>query len=130
MKILLGAAKGAALGILYTLVATPPFVLVFFHGQGSLLYTLLMMVAGCAVPAGAMVGIAVIVTGAYQRGEAWRAQLGMLVLYALTGIVFFSHLHEGLEAAVTFAPVFVPVAMLATWAAVLWIRRGSRLSAS
>lgn len=126
MNVLLGAVKGAVLGILYALIATPPFGLVFFHGIGGL-YELLPLVALCSVPAGALVGIAIVATGAYDRGEAWRAQLAMLVLYTFTGIVFFHELHEGLQAAVVFAPVFVPVAMLATWLAILWIRRSGRL---
>ncbi|MDY7229363.1 hypothetical protein [Hyalangium rubrum] len=124
MNILVGAGKGASLGILYAVVATPPFALVYFKGWMS---ELLQLVALCAVPAGALVGISVIVTGAYQRGGAWRAQLGMLGVYALTGIVFFHGLHEGLGAAVMFAPVFLPLAMLATWVAVLWIRKSGRL---
>ncbi len=126
MGIGLGAVKGMLLGILYTLVATPPFALVYF-GKGRWVWELFPLVAACAVPAGALVGAAVVFTRSYRRGEVWRAQLAMLLIYALTGIAFVSmggkvRILHGLELAVGFAPVFVPLGLLATWAAVRWIR--------
>lgn len=129
MGVLLGAVKGAVLGVLYALVAAPPFGMVFFHSRWASLYDLLPLVALCSVPAGAVVGLTVIATRAYRRGSAWRAQLAMLAIYALTGIVFFHELKQGLDLALMFAPVFIPVALLATWLAVLWIRRGYRHAA-
>lgn len=129
MGIGLGAAKGAALGILYAVIATPPFTLfVFSLRRWGFVYEMFPMVALCSVPAGALVGAMVVLTRSYRRGAAWRAQLAMLVIYPLTGIVFFSsrgnvQMREGLEAAVAFSPVFVPLGLLATWAAVRWIRR-------
>lgn len=128
MGFLLGAVKGAVLGVLYALIAAPPFGMVFFHSRFSL-YDLLPLVALCSVPAGALVGLAAVATRAYRRGAAWRAQLAMLAIYALTGIVFFHELQRGLDLALTFAPVFLPVALGTTWLAVLWIRRGHRVAA-
>lgn len=125
MGILMGAVKGAALGILYALVASPPFGVWYFRESWSSPYGMLPLVALCSVPAGAGVGALVVLTGAYRRGAAWRAQLAMLAIYALTGIVFFHGVGQGLDAAVHLAPVFVPVAILTTWLAVLWIRRGA-----
>ena len=129
MGIGLGAAKGAALGVLYAVIASPPFALfVFGLRRWGFVFELFPLVAMCSVPAGALVGALVVLTRAYRRGAAWRAQLAMLFVYPLTGIVFYSHqgnvqLQEGLRAAVAFAPVFVPLGLLATWAAVRWIRR-------
>lgn len=125
MGFLLGAVKGVALGVLYALIATPPFAVVFFHGSWRWLHELLPLVALCSVPAGAGVGLAIIATGAYRKGAAWRAQLGMLGIYALTGLAFFRELKQGLGLALMFAPVFIPLALVATWLAVLWIRRGA-----
>lgn len=132
MGIGFGALKGAALGILYAVIAAPPFALVYFHFKGwGALYGLLPLVAACSVPAGALVGAAVVLTGANRRGRTWRAQLAMLVIYVLTGIAFFGKwgnvpsILEGLKAAVVFSPVFVPLGLLATWVAVRWIRRST-----
>lgn len=136
MGIGLGAAKGAALGILYAVIAAPPFAVVYFdHRAWGLLYELLPLVAVCSVPAGALVGAAVVLTRAYRRGAAWRAQLAMLVIYSLTGIVYFSsrgdvRILQGLGAAVALSPVFIPMALLATWAAVRWIRRSTDAGAA
>jgi hypothetical protein len=128
MSIWLGAAKGAVLGVLYSVIATPPFAFLFFK-RIALTLLLLPMVAICSVSAGALVGAAAVVTRAYQPGGAWRAQLAMGLSYVLTGITFMQWLQgeslsRTLESVVMFSPFFVPLALCATWAAVEWIRAG------
>ncbi|MFP2904561.1 hypothetical protein ACLESD_05790 [Pyxidicoccus sp. 3LFB2] len=128
MFIGLGMVKGAALGMLYTVIVGPLFALFYFQGL-SLVDALLPMVAVCAVPAGALVGAAVVATGAYQPGRVWRAQLAMVLIYVLTGIVFLGGLHaesvvKALGMAAGFSPLFIPSGLGATWLAVRWIRPG------
>jgi hypothetical protein len=128
MFIGLGAAKGAALGILYTAIAVPLFALFQFRHLDAVGF-LLPMVAACAVPAGALVGAAAVLTGAYHPGAVWRAQLAMVLIYVLTGIIFLSvvlgeSVSRALETAALFSLLFIPLGVGATWLAVRWIRPG------
>ncbi len=129
MGIGLGAVRGAVLGLGYTVIATPVFASLYFGGT-SWMAELVPYVIGCAVFAGTLVGAAVVVTRAYKRGQVWRAQLAMVLSYVLTGILFYGmvlgrNVTEALNAAVMFAPVFIPLGLAATWGAVGWERAAS-----
>jgi hypothetical protein len=130
MGIGLGAVRGAVLGLGYTIIATPAFALSYFR-SATWMIELLPYVFGCSVFAGTLVGAAVVVTRAYSQGQVWRAQLAMVLSYVLTGIVFYGmvlgeRVTEALQAAVMFAPVFIPLGLAATWGAIRWERVGRR----
>ncbi|NPC70310.1 hypothetical protein D7Y27_00755 [Corallococcus sp. AB004] len=125
MKMLKGMLKGGVLGIPYAVAATTLALMMFFGFQGWMpFFELTLFVAAHSAPAGAVVGAGIVLTRAYQRGCTWRAQLVMVVIYVLVGFVGLRTTDIWtLEWIVRVAPAFLPLGLLATWAATRWIKR-------
>lgn len=122
-----GAARGAVHEVLYTVLATLPFLL--FGGIASV-GVLLPRVALWGMVAGGVVGAAVVVIRAYWPGAVSRARLAMVLFFVLTGSPCLRWLPaagviDALERALLFAPELVPLALGAPWAMLQWSRARS-----
>ncbi|NOK16519.1 hypothetical protein [Corallococcus carmarthensis] len=125
MKTLKGMLKGGVLGIPYALAATILVTRMFYSSLGwTSFFEMALFVAAYAAPAGAAVGGAIVLTGAFRQGSLWRAQLVMVAVYVVVGFVGLKTTELGALASIAYlSPAFLPLGLLATWTAARWIRR-------